>query len=738
MKKIRRIIILIFISCCLVNLVAQNRKILGLVSNESSSEKIPYATIYVKELSDGVAADDKGKCVLNLPKNGDYTFSIQALGFQKKEIVLNISKDTTINFSLKEDVLKMEEIIITSTRTPKMLKDVPVPTRLITSQDIQNSNLQNIQDVLETELPGLEFTSHGGSMNINMQGLGGKYILFLVDGERVAGETRDNIDYNRIDVANIERIEIVKGAASALYGSSAIGGVVNIITKNASSPWQVSLISQYASHAEQQHGACIGFRTPKFNSLTTGNFKYFRGYTLKDTEGTKYIYKDETVEDTFMYSTDVKGYKDFSINQKFTYTPLRQLKLTAKGGYYWHEDLGLAVNNKRNDLYHGGNASLRANWLITQKQNIEIAYNFDLYNKFDLYLTEEMAGVKKENYNNIQHTANVLFNQLFSEKNVLTIGTEFMNDNLFTYQFINEGIYQSYNYVLFAQHDIMLWKKFNIVYGARLDYNTTYKPHVSPKISLMYQLKNVNLRASYGGGFRAPSLKELYTDWDHQGMFRLMGSDDLSPEKSYNTSLSAEYTKGIFNASLIGYYNYLKDQITTMWNEKEDTAFYVNHGSAQIAGMEANIQVETKFGLSVKASYAYVYTYSLDDNGENITNTRPHSGTIRIGYKFRKGIYMLNPIIQGRILGALDMKGYSSDKEQYYTIHYPTYTLWKIVINQQIYNAISLRIGIDNIFNYRAKRQTFNSSLTSGRTYFAGLCIEVDKLVKIRKKTSEL
>jgi outer membrane receptor for ferrienterochelin and colicins len=526
----------------------------------------------------------------------------------------------------------------------------------------------------------------------------------------------------------------VKGSASALYGSSAIGGVVNIITKDASSPWQVSLNSQYGSHAEQKHGASIGFRRPKFNSLTTGNFKYFRGYTLRDTEGAKYLYKEETVEDTFKYSTEVKGYKDFSINQKFVYTPVRQLKLTAKGEYYWHEELGLAENNKRNDLYYGGNASLRANWEIARKQNIEIAYNFDVYNKFDYYLTEEMAGVKKENYSNIQHTGNILFNQLFSEKNILTIGTEFMNDNLFTYQFINESTYQSYNYVLFAQHDVTVWKKFNIVYGARLDYNTTYKPHISPKISLMYQLKDVSLRASYGGGFRAPSLKELYTDWDHQGMFRLMGSNDLSPEKSYNLSLSAEYTRGIFNASLIGYYNYIKDQITTMWNEKEDTAFYVNHGSAQIAGMEANLQVETKFGLSVKASYAYVYTYSLDDNGENISNTRPHSGSIRIGYKFRKGIYMLNPVIQGRILGSLDMKGYSSNKEQYYTIHYPAYTLWKIVVNQQIYNAISLRMGIDNVFNYRAKRQTFNSSLTSGRTYFVGLCLEIDKLFKIGKE----
>ncbi|MDR0604428.1 MAG: TonB-dependent receptor [Bacteroidales bacterium] len=733
MKKIRLAIILIFISCYLINLPAQDRKILSFISNESSHERIPYATVYVNELSDGVAADENGKCTFNLPKNGEYTFSVRALGFQKKEIVLYIQKDTTINFTLKEDVLRMEEIVVTGTRTPKMLKDVPVPTRLITSQDIQNTNLQNMKDVLETELPGLEFTSHGGTMNINMQGLGGKYILFLVDGERIAGETRDNVDYNRLDISNIERIEIVKGAASALYGSSAIGGVVNIITKNALTPWQININSQYASHAQQQHGGSIGFRRAKFNSLTSGNFKYFRGYTLQDTEGTDYIYEEETITDTSKYSTEVKGYKDFSINQKFIYTPVQSLKLTAKGGYYWHEDLGLAKNNKRNDLYQGGNASLRANWEITKKQNIEFAYNFDLYDKFDLFLTEEMAGVKRRNYSNIQHTGTILFNQFFSNKNILTTGVEFMNDNLLTSQFKDGTVYRGNNYVLFAQHDIMVWKKFNIVYGARLDYYTTFKPHVSPKVSLMYQWENVNLRASYGGGFRAPSLKELYTDWDHQGMFRLMGSNELKPEKSHNFSLSAEYTKGILNASIIGYYNNIKDQITTAWNEREDTAFYLNHGLAQIAGMDVNVQLETKFGLSIKTSYSYIYTYSLDENGENISNTRPHSATIRIGYRFKKGIYILNPIIQGKVLSSLDMKGYSSSREQYYTIHYPAYTVWKVVINQQIYNAISLRLGIDNVFNYKAKRQTFNSSLTSGRTYFAGISLEIDKLFKIQK-----
>ncbi|MDR1793563.1 MAG: TonB-dependent receptor [Bacteroidales bacterium] len=716
------------------SLSAQNRQISGMVTATDAKTGIPYASISIKGTNFGTAADKDGKYDLSLPAVGKYVFWVRAMGFEQQEWTIEVKKDTVVNFVLQADRLNMEEVVITGTRTPKMLKDVPVPTRIIPSKDIQNADVVNVKDILETELSGMEFTSHGGSTNINMQGMSGKYILFLLDGERIAGETRDNVDYNRLDATNIERIEIVKGSASALYGSSAIGGVVNIITKDAQQPWQVSLHSRYGSHAQQQYGGNIGFKKGKFNSLTSANFKYFKGYMLKDAEGIDYLFENEIITDTAKYSTEVKGYKDFSVHQKFTYQPVNQLKLTLKGGFYQHEDLGLASNNKRNDFYLGGNTSLRGDWQMTKKQSLQWNYNFDIYSKFDRFLTEEMAGVKRNTYQNTQHTANVLFHQYFTDNNILTVGAEFAGDFLLTYQFKDTGVEKSYNFVVFAQHDILLWKKFNLVYGLRLDYNTAFNPNISPKVSMMYKLKDFTFRVSYGGGFRAPSLKELYTDWDHQGMFRLVGNKNLKPEKSHNCSLSAEYTRNILNISLLGYYNYIKDQITSIWNQKEDTAFYVNHGKAQTAGMELNARIETAFGLSVKYSYSYTYTYSLDDMGVNINSTRPHTATLQVGYRFKKGIYEIQPLIQGRVLSSLEMKGYSADRNEYYTITYPAYTLWKFILNQHFFKALSLQLGIENIFDYKAKHQTFNSSLTPGRTYFAGLNIEIDKLFHLKYK----
>ena len=127
--------------------------------------------------------------------------------------------------------VNMEDVVITATRTPLPLKKTPVITRVITARDLESRGVATIQEALENELAGVEFHQAGYGTSLSFQGLDARYVLFLGYGERLAGETYGNIDYARIPVSNIERIEIVRGASSVLYGSNAMGAVVNIITK---------------------------------------------------------------------------------------------------------------------------------------------------------------------------------------------------------------------------------------------------------------------------------------------------------------------------------------------------------------------------------------------------------------------------------------------------------------------------------------------------------------------------
>ncbi|MDO4790852.1 MAG: TonB-dependent receptor plug domain-containing protein, partial [Porphyromonas sp.] len=144
------------------------------------------------------------------------------------------------------DYREIEEVVVTATRTPKKISNSPVMTQVITAKQIESRGLTDIKSLLSQEVPGLTFNEVGFGTSINMQGLNGKHILFLIDGERIAGETGNNIDYQRINLNNIERIEIVQGAGSAIYGTQAMGGVINIITKKPKDRFQLSLDAKWS------------------------------------------------------------------------------------------------------------------------------------------------------------------------------------------------------------------------------------------------------------------------------------------------------------------------------------------------------------------------------------------------------------------------------------------------------------------------------------------------------------
>lgn len=121
-------------------------------------------------------------------------------------------------------MFSLNDVVVTGTRTPKFLKDTPIQTRVINAKDIAKLDATNVQDLLQQELPGVEFSyAMNQQTHLNFSGFGGQGVLFLVDGERLAGETMDDVDFTRLNMDNVERIEIVKGAASALYGSNATG-----------------------------------------------------------------------------------------------------------------------------------------------------------------------------------------------------------------------------------------------------------------------------------------------------------------------------------------------------------------------------------------------------------------------------------------------------------------------------------------------------------------------------------
>lgn len=612
----------------------------------------------------------------------------------------------TVSDSAAYDAL-LEEIVVTGTRSPKILKNSPVITKVFTESEIRKVDVTHIGELLQSELPGIEFTySMNQQVSLNMQGFGGNSVLFLVDGERIAGETLENIDYSRLNLDNVQRIEIIKGAASSLYGSNAVGGVVNIISKNPVDPLHVNFNSRFASSNEQRHGGSISFNSGRLSSAT--NVQYASAGELK--------MKNEGV-----YSK-VYGNRTVNVKERLQYKLGDDFKFTGRAGYFFRER-DSQISSK--DRYRSFNGGAKGEYAFHEKSNLELAYSFDQYDK-STFLIENRLDVR--NYSNVQHSLKGLYNYLFNDKNRVTIGGDYMRDWLMSYQFKDNGSYMQHVADVFAQYDWTPTEKLNIISGLRYDYfSDANVSHLSPKIGLMYKQRRFTFRGSYAGGFRAPTLKEMYMNFDMASVFMIYGNRDLKAESSHNFSLSGEYTKQYYNFSLTGYHNAVDNRITTAWNTELKGMQYMNIAKINITGIDANASARFPSGIGARLSYAF--THERIEKGQPLlSQTRPHAATARIEYGKTWKKYGFNIALNGRLLSKLTTHEYTSltSYEEVEEVTYPGYTIWKLSLMQTFRQGLSLIIGVDNLFNYVPEYYYSNSPYTTGTTFSAGVSIDIN------------
>lgn len=697
---------------------------------DANGNPLPGATVMIQGTSRGTTTDTNGDFRL-IGKGGQRTFQIRYTGFTPVDTSLYWRPGTRpLHISMKENSFGMDEVVVTGTRTPKALTDSPVITRVITASEIHKDSPQSLMDVLETELPGIEFTRTEGVTNsVTFQGLSANYLLFLVDGERMAGETsRSNPDFNRIDIDNVERIEVVKGGMSTLYGSGAVAGVINIITQSANKPFQARVNAQYDTEGEQKYGLNIGTKKGRFTSFTSGLARFKSAYMMHDSKLLQHYYDDGRVaaSDSTLSEIEIEGYKNFTIEEKLGYRFSNKLNALLKASYYNHERYNAGLEGTlKHDIYHDWNTVAKMQYDITAKSRFELTYNYDDYNKYYKYFKLNETDL---NYKNILHHPKLLFITDFIPSNTVVAGIETFSEKLQTYQF-SDSTHHVTRAAAYLQDDYTINNHFSLQAGLRMDHHSKYdNVNLNPKLSAMLKTSGWNFRAGYAAGFRAPTLKELYTAWDHQGMFKLIGNPNLKPEKSHNLSASVEYTKGVFNASVNSYYNHIYNKISTVWNAKQDTSFYNNIDKATVSGIDFNLRVRLFNHWTLKGGYAYVRDRQMVD-GYNTSSTRPHSANIRLEYNFKVNKMFFSAGLNGRYLGKL--KVYSEDsKGDYYAVRYPAYSLWKLNLTGQFSHGIRANLGVNNLFNYKPDNVTYNAGITRGMTIFAAVSVAIEELTK--------
>ena len=613
----------------------------------------------------------------------------------------------------------LQTVVVTATRTPKALKDIPVVTRVISAQEIRQADATDIKDLLQQQLPGLEFSWSMGQQVMNMGGYDGNNILFLVDGERLAGESMDNVDFSRINLQNVARIEIVKGAASTLYGSSAMGGVVNIITRQPSDTWSANVNSRYeGATREWRHGASGEFNAGRVNSLTT----------MQMTDAKALHLDGEVSSIGTAYANSSR-----SVKERITVRATDDVKITGRAGYFYRER---RKSNSQHERYRDADGGVRANWNIGHDQQLEVAYSFDQYDKSD-YAVVTRQDVR--DYSNRQNIGRALYNLAWSDaRSQITVGGDVMNDYLLSYQFADSRKHRTQNTLDgFVQWDYAPDERWDIIGGLRYDYfSASDKGQPTWKVAAMRKFDNQSLRASYASGFREPSLKELYMDFNMAGIFMIYGNPDLKCEKNHNFSATWEGHKDIgqdlrMNATVTGYFNMFDNYITTttVQRDGEYGQMYTNVADQKIAGADANVQVSHSCGLSGKVSYAW--TESIVGKGQpDLTSARPHSLTWRIdyGHLFSEN-YGLHVALSGRAMSDVDVKEYTSMQlDEMTTTHYAGYSIWKLSVSQCLWQGVTVNAAVDNLFGYRPRNYYANSAMTKGTTVTVGVSLDLEKL----------
>ena len=614
----------------------------------------------------------------------------------------------------KEKETEIKEVVITATHSQKKLKDVPITVQVVTAEDIKKSQSTDFKTFLENEFSGINFTYNGGSPNINMMGFGGKYVLFLMNGERMAGETFDNIDYDRIDIDNIERIEIIKGASSSFYGSNAIGGVINIITKDSKSPLDINAGYLYDSSRDHKLNFSIGTKQKWGNLSISSFYKMREPYIIKDRISTNGVYNE----------LNVAGFTNYGINPKLTFNLSPKINFSLTPGYYFSErNPGTPAGEIVRDRYYNYNLGLKTNIKFNDNQNLIVSGTFDRYDKYDYF---RKIKEKEKKYENEVWRISSQYNQNLFKKHTLVAGGEVLSEKLLNFMFKNEstgGRENAQTYSAFTQQDWVINPAVMLVTGARMDYHSIFKQYFTFRLSGMYRFdETMTIRAGYSGGFRSPTLKELYTNWFHPwgGGFQLMGNKNLRPETSDNFNISIDFDFKKLNLTFITQYSKIKDKIDRQGNIG-DTLRYVNlHGNTDVLSSEVSAIYKLNKNFHFKGSYSYY------DIGKKRSENRPHTLTFKAEYIPSAKYYIPSIIISGKYLSHT--KRYNDDNSSF--VSYAPYSIWRLQLASKFPLGFTLTGGINNIFDYTADKVGFYSSVDIGRTFYLGLKWNFNKKVQ--------
>ena len=651
----------------------------------------------------------------------------------------------------------LNPVVVTGSGHHQRLKSTATPVHVLSSQEIREQGISTFDGALIRMMPQASMAPSSMGTFLRLNGLGNKYILILINGQKLSGDISNNVDLNRINMARVKRIEVLDGAASSLYGSDAIAGVINIITDQPTQQLvSVTSDTRVSGHGQLTEAVSLDIFKNGFGSYTSFSHDQADSYQTTDLE---YV-KGSDTETQHTIAPLFTGYRSNIVGQKFTYAPNQHLALNAGLDYSYkitdrpetRDDITGGTDYEMR--YKGLRWNLGGIYKFTNRNSLQANFTVDRFRygkEYDVETKTYQIGDYVQSKKQRMMDGEVKAILGLTTNSTTIFGADWRKDYLTaTSGNIDEHVY---NLAAYAQHEMLLFKDFTATLGLRLTHHETFDQHLTPKATLMYAPGNFRFRATYSAGFRAPGLDELYYHYFsvNRGKPQIsFGNQDLKPEKSNYFSLGAEYRNEVIAVSVTGYLNRINDMVVKENVSVDDAtrqmlmkefpemtpdeagklvsyALYQNSDKGDVKGLQVNVSANIFQGFNLSANY--VYTYARTKSGEEWTvleRSIRNAATIAANYHHVWGKYGLNVNLNGRL-----------QSKTYYTGTYedaPGFGIWNLQTTHSLDVArwafLEPSIGIDNLFDKVDRR--IDSSTRKYALYSPGRMLVVGLKVKFK------
>ncbi len=551
----------------------------GVVSHNNTP--ISFATVFIKGTATGTVCDVDGNYQLEVP-HGNFVITVQSVGFLANEKSVHLEQNTVLDFSLTEDIANLEQVVVTGTRTYKKQTDAAVIVNIINGQTLENVQACTLAEGLKFQT-GLRVETDCQTCNytqLRMNGLSGGYSQILINGRPTFSPLTGLYGLEQVPTNMIDRIEVVRGGGSALYGSSAIGGTVNVITK-------VPRKNNYSLSYTHQNFDKTAENIISGNATVVGDDANY-GATFFVNNSVRDYY--DANGDNF---SELPKLNNLAFGTNLFFLPTENQKIEASlsklheyryGGEMvdgpphlakqseerTHDVLMANVDYQLN--FNNGKSSFISYAAVQHTDRVHYTGVIPDETDADAYqnhLENPPYGTSKNSTIQGGVQLNHTIEKFIKGRNVITFGGEFVEDDVL-------DVIEAYGYKIdqttqnfggFLQSDWEFTPKLNLLSGVRVDkHNLVDNVIASPRVSLLYKpFEKTQFRATWGAGFRAPQAfdTDLHIAFAGGGISRIILADDLKEERSNSYSASFNYDKGnehfIAGFTLEGFYTHLKD-----------------------------------------------------------------------------------------------------------------------------------------------------------------------------------